>query len=65
MSHVTTPVFGSAKSSATTNDGCQTTSNDWNIDQSADSMDFDFLTEYLLEDSTGSTAGPPAPFDTK
>mmetsp|Transcript_1747 Transcript_1747/g.3869 ORF Transcript_1747/g.3869 Transcript_1747/m.3869 type:complete len:413 (+) Transcript_1747:137-1375(+) len=60
MSHVTTPVFGCAKSSPATNDGCQTTSHDWNIDQSADSMDFDFLTEYLLEDSTG---GAPAPFD--
>jgi len=57
MSNVTTPVFGCAKSSSATNDGCQSTSHDWNIDQSADSMDFDFLTEYLLEDSSnGATA---------
>jgi len=61
MSHVTTPVLGSARCSPTVNDGCQASSNDWNIDQTADSMDFDFLTEYLLEDS--STGGGTVPFD--
>ena len=60
MSNVTSPVFGSAKSGSSSNDGCQSASNDWAIDQSADSMDIDFLTEYLLEDSSG---GAPAPFD--
>lgn len=62
MSNVTTPVFGCAKSGPATNDGSQSASHDWAIDQSAESMDFDFLTEYLLEDSSN---GAPAPFEVK
>lgn len=60
MSPVTIPVFGSASAraaAAASADGGQNGSSEWNMDQSGDPMDFDFLAEYLLDENPGNAAG--------
>jgi hypothetical protein len=58
MSPVTIPIFGSSSARApAASDGGQPGSAEWNMDQSGDPMDFDFLAEYLLDDTPVNAAG--------
>eukprot|EP00980_Cylindrotheca_fusiformis_P000377 scaffold91_cov127-Cylindrotheca_fusiformis.AAC.37 len=60
MSPVTIPIFGSSSAraaAAASSDGGQGATSEWNMDQSGDPMDFDFLAEYLLDENPGNAAG--------
>jgi hypothetical protein len=65
MAPITIPIFGSSSASArapAASDGGQPGSAEWNMDQSGDPMDFDFLAEYLLDDNPVTAAGMPFDF---